>query len=106
MLVPLETLNGWPAVTDPTPLQVLGLLIGFPLLLVAVVFGISKASAMIQASRNPDQGVAGPLWLGSHTETVLEGSQAHSAVAELENSTATAGSLRAGSETGGASARW
>ena len=41
MVVPLETLSGWPAVPDPTALQTVGLLIGFPALVFAIVYGIA-----------------------------------------------------------------
>ena len=43
--MPLETLSGWPQVTNPTPLQVLLLLVGFPLLVFIIVVAISKIAA-------------------------------------------------------------
>jgi|SRR5215207_3027365 hypothetical protein len=64
MLVPLETLSGWPQVTNPTPLQVLLLLVGFPLLVFIVVVAISKIATSIHAARGDDINVSDPLWVG------------------------------------------
>lgn len=41
MLVPLETLSGWPAAPNPSVLHFLGLLIGVPLVLGLVIAGAS-----------------------------------------------------------------
>ena len=38
MLVPLETLPGWPKVPNPSALETLGLLIGLPLVVIIVAF--------------------------------------------------------------------
>ena len=41
MLVPLETLQGWPSAPDPSVVHVLGLLFGLPILLGLVIAGLS-----------------------------------------------------------------
>ena len=58
MLVPLETLSGWPAVDDPSALQVLGLLVGLPASAVGVpagdpVLGVSDTPASLSTPRAP-----------------------------------------------------
>lgn len=65
MLVPLETLSGWPQVTNPTPLQVLLLLVGFPLLVFIIVVAISKIATSIHAARGDDINASDPFWVGS-----------------------------------------
>jgi hypothetical protein len=53
MLVPLETLSGWPQVTNPTPLQVLLLLVGFPLLVFNPGLGASDEAPAGDAEQVP-----------------------------------------------------
>ena len=64
MLVPLETLSGWPRVTNPTPLQVLLLLVGFPLLVFIIVIAINKIAQSIHAARGDDYHTSDPFWVG------------------------------------------
>src|SRR4029453_17920528 len=71
MLVPLETLSGWPQVTNPTALQVLLLLVGFPLLVFIIVVAISKIATSIHAARGDDIHANDPLWVGDHESAEL-----------------------------------
>src|ERR671915_2148839 len=64
MLVPLDTLAGWPAAQEPTVLQSLGLLVGIPLLVAIVVFAIAKIGTTVQAGRGEPPPVADSVWVG------------------------------------------
>ena len=63
MLVPLDTLAGWPAAQKPTALQTLALLVGFPLLAIIVAFAVAKIGTSVQASRGESAPVADSLWV-------------------------------------------
>jgi hypothetical protein len=124
MLVPLETLSGWPQVPEPSILQVLGLLVGIPLLVFIVVIAISKIGTAAHARRGDPIQASDPLWVGGSQETgVLEapsanpGTEAGDEVAAGEAEPAPArvaerarGGDGEGDETGehvgGAGARW
>lgn len=67
MLVPLETLSGWPQAPDPTVLQVLGLLVGLPLLVFIIVISISKIVTTAHARRGDVVQVSDPLWVGAQS---------------------------------------
>jgi hypothetical protein len=73
MLVPLETLSGWPAAPDPSTLEVLVLLVGFPLLVFIVVIAIAKIGTAAHAGRGDVIDASDPLWVGGEQQTgVLE----------------------------------
>src|SRR4029450_11701331 len=69
MLVPLETLSGWPQVQNPSPLQVLGLFVGFPLLVAIIVIAIIEIGARAHAGRGDSIQASDPLWVGGSQET-------------------------------------
>jgi hypothetical protein len=96
MLVPLETLPGWPAAPDPTPLQVIGLLAGLPLLTIVIVFAIAKIGNMVQASRGTDVQVTDPLWVGGREVEANEDTVAIETGQQQSQE----------SDVGGAGARW
>lgn len=101
MVVPLETLSGWPEVANPTALQTLGLLVGFPGLAFLVIFALGKASALVGANKRQSLAITEPVWLGRGPEAgTLE---AGSAIAELP---AGPSATAIPAEVGGASARW
>jgi hypothetical protein len=78
MLVPLETLSGWPAAPDPSTLEVLGLLVGFPLLVFIVVIAIAKIGTAAHAGRGDAIQATDPLWVGGEQQTgVLEAPSAN-----------------------------
>ena len=64
MLVPLDTLAGWPAAQEPTILQSLGLLVGIPAVVIAITFAIAKIGTSVQASRGDSAPVADSVWVG------------------------------------------
>jgi hypothetical protein len=73
MLVPQETLPGWPHVADPTPLQTLGLLVGLPLVVVIAAFVIAKIGNAVKASRGTTNTDTDPVWVGGPTRPDIEG---------------------------------
>jgi hypothetical protein len=64
MLVPLETLAGWPAAPEPPLLQVLGLLVGIPALVIIIAFAVAKIGTTVQASRGDASPAAESVWVG------------------------------------------
>jgi hypothetical protein len=122
--VPLETLSGWPQVPNPSMLQVLGLLVGIPLLVFIVVIAISKIGTAAHAGRGDSIQASDPLWVGGSQETgALEapsanpGTDASHEVAAGEAEPASARSVEkapagdgegdeTGEHVGGAGARW
>jgi hypothetical protein len=77
MLVPLETFSGWPRVENPSPLQVLGLLVGIPLLVFFIVVAISKIATTAHARRGDTVQASDPLWVGAHESAELEAASAN-----------------------------
>jgi len=92
MLVPLDTLEGWPIAPDPSALQVLGLLFGLPLLVIIIVIAIAKISNAVGAGDAHEE-VTEPVWVGGRPEQKTE------ATAAIEGS-------EGASDSGGAGARW
>ena len=74
MVVPLETLSGWPVVAEPTVLQTVGLLIGLPALVFVIVFAIAKIGNAAKAERTPTAEVGNPVWVGGRSQGELEAS--------------------------------
>ena len=101
MLVPLETLSGWPAVEDPSALQVLGLLFGLPLVVIVAVFAIAKIGNVMHASRGTGVQVTDPVWVGGPPRPDIEGPEHDAAV---ENAGRIADKPR--DDVGGAGASW
>jgi hypothetical protein len=92
MLVPLDTLAGWPPAPDPSWLQVLGLLFGLPLLVMVVVIALAKVFNAAGKGDAHDE-VTEPVWVGGRPEQKTE------SPAAIEGG-------EAPSESGGAGARW
>jgi hypothetical protein len=63
MLVPLETLSGWPQAENPTALQSLVLLVGIPILVFLIVIAINKIVQTIHATRGDDPRTSDPLYM-------------------------------------------
>jgi len=111
MLVPLETLSGWPQVETPSTLQVLGLLVGFPLLVFLIVISISKIVTTAHARRGDATQATDPLWVGAQSaeleanvnpgleisEDATAGDAEQASVGEGDDT---------GEHVGGAGARW
>ena len=97
MLVPLETLAGWPAAPEPSILQTLALLVGIPLLVAVIVFVIAKIGTSVQASRGDAAPAADSVWVGGRQAggEIEAAPEMHGAGAEDDESS-----------PGGAGARW
>ncbi|HET9778695.1 MAG TPA: hypothetical protein VFP81_05375, partial [Propionibacteriaceae bacterium] len=77
MLVPLETLSGWPAAPNPSILASLAIFVGFPVLVFIIVIAISKIATGMHESRGEDIHASDPLWVGEQQRGVLEASSAN-----------------------------
>jgi hypothetical protein len=108
MLVPLETLSGWPQVSNPTPLQSLILLIGIPLLIAVIVISIIEVGACARARRGDSTEASDPLWVGAQESAEIE--PIPDSKPSEQTVTTTGGSDVEGDDTGehvgGAGARW
>jgi hypothetical protein len=96
MLVPLETLSGWPAVPNPSVLNFLALLIGVPLVLGLVIAGVSYLGSTRELKKfgpavNPNTAFAGAPGVEHASGEVQAGIEAKPG---------------ADAGTGGTSARW
>jgi hypothetical protein len=116
MLVPLETLSGWPQVENPSALQVLGLLVGIPLLIAIIVIAIIEIGARARAGREDVIQASDPLWVGAHQPAQLEASVnpgldigEEATAGDAEQAPAGEGDVEGdetGEHVGGAGARW
>ncbi|MBA3527875.1 MAG: hypothetical protein H0T91_00890 [Propionibacteriaceae bacterium] len=105
MLVPLETLPGWPAVENPTALQTLGLLVGLPVAVMVVVALLVKASSLTGGNRDARGQYTDPVWLGARgAKRELTGADEQSDRPAIESDSAVNPPTRG--DRGGASARW
>ena len=97
MLVPLDTLAGWPTAQEPTILQTLALLVGFPALGLIVAFAVAKIGTSVQASRGDSAPVADSVWVGGRQAggEIEAAPEMHGVGAEDDDKT-----------PGGAGARW
>jgi hypothetical protein len=97
MLVPLDTLAGWPAAQEPTVLQTLALLVGIPVVVIVIVFAIAKIGTSVQASRGDSAPVADSVWVGGRQAggEIEAAPEMHGVGAEDDDKT-----------PGGAGARW
>jgi hypothetical protein len=113
MLVPLETLSGWPQVENPTVLQSLTLLVGIPLLIAVIVIAMIEAGAKARAKRGDVIQASDPLWVGAQESAqIVPASDSQDALTPAH---ATAEAMGAGQgaegddtgeHVGGAGARW
>lgn len=72
MVVPLETLSGWPQVRNPTALQSLILLIGIPLLIAVIVIALIEIRAKARDRRGDVVDASDPLWVGARESAEVE----------------------------------
>ena len=111
MLVPLETLSGWPRVENPSALQVLWLLIGIPLIIAIVVTALIKMGAARHARRGDNIDASDPLWVNRQSAeveaaTANPSSDAGDQMAEVIAGPENVESDDTGEHVGGAGARW
>jgi hypothetical protein len=104
MLVPLETLSGWPAAPDPSVLHFLALLIGVPLVIGLLIAGASYLGSTRELKRygpavNPNTAFV-TIEGVQNASGEVEGGISHEVPAGIEAKPG------ADQETGGASARW
>ncbi len=104
MLVPLETLQGWPAAPDPSALHFLLLLIGAPLVIGLLIAGASYLGSTRELTKfgpavNPNTAFV-TIEGVQNARGEVEGGISHSVPAGLE------AERGADTGTGGASARW
>jgi hypothetical protein len=115
MLVPLETLSGWPQVENPSALQVLGLLVGIPLLIAIIVIAITEIGARARAGRDDSLQATDPLWVGAQSVELEANVNPGLEIAEevpagdAEQASVGRGDVEGddtGEHVGGAGARW
>ncbi len=99
ILVPLETLSGWPSVANPSPLEVLALLVGAPLVVVAAIFLVSKLRPESRSGHGTSAEDADPVWVGAPDRREI-------GVDEDAQAAIEAGHQTEPEDAGGASARW
>lgn len=95
-IVPLETLQGWPAAPDPSPLASLALLVGAPALAAAVIIALVQIRATITKQYGSETHES--AWAGARPEAV--------ATAGVPPTAIDTGKTESPPESGGASARW
>ena len=86
MVVPLETLPGWPNVQDPSILQVLGLLVGAPLVVILLVAAVTRIHHAVKGNVGTPAVMNQPVWVNgrrieSASETVRSDSDRESIAA-------------------------
>lgn len=113
MLVPLETLPGWPAAPEPSVLQLLLVLAGIPLIITLIIAGASYTASTRELERfgppfNPTQTFRGARGVEGAPTEVPAGIEATAASGAEERSgpSARPGATAVDTGTGGASARW
>ena len=118
MLVPLETLSGWPQVTNPSILASLAIFVGFPVLVFIIVIAIAKIGTAAHAGRGDLIQANDPLWVGGSQEsgaleapTANPGTEAgdQAAATDAEQASLVSEEVEGddtGEHVGGAGARW
>ena len=106
----MDTLFGWPQVPTVTPLEMLGLLGGIPLVVIVLIFAVAKADAVIKASKHgPGPQPGDPFWMGGRARSIMGGAEDELSEAELTQRrqlTAPPSTPTVEADAGGASARW
>ena len=110
MVVPLETLPGWPNVQDPSILQVLGLLVGAPLLVILLVAVITRVHHAVKGNVGTPAVMNQPVWVnGRRIESASQSSKTDSAqdsMAAGHQAITDRVDRESESDKGGAGARW
>lgn len=106
----MDTLFGWPQAQAVTPLELLGLLGGIPLVVIVLVFAVAKANAVLHASKHgsgPQD--SDPVWMGGRARSIMGGAEDELSEAEVTKRrelTAPPSTPTSEADAGGASARW
>ena len=106
MLVPLETLPGWPEVRSPSLLEVLGLLVGAPLLVVAIVAVLTRVHHAVKGNMGTPDVANQPIWVnGRRIEPAAQEQSSRDSI-EAGRRAVTERAEDDDASTGGAGARW
>ena len=81
MLVPLETLPGWPDAPSPSLLEVLGLLVGAPLLVVALIAVLTRVHHAVKGNAGTPEVANQPIWVnGERVEPSIQSQDARDSI--------------------------
>jgi hypothetical protein len=110
MLVPLETLPGWPNVQEPSVLKVLGLLVGAPLVVILVVAAIARIHHAVKGNVGTPAVMNQPVWVnGRRIESASEAARSdedRESIAAGHQAITERGERQSEDDKGGAGARW
>jgi hypothetical protein len=115
MVVPLQTLPGWPAAPDPSALHVLALLVGAPLVVIVFVALITRVHHAVRGNVGVPAVANQPIWVNG--ERIEPATQDDGSRAAIEGGRQSVGSSGGGEQDdtaeqdeaagrGGAGARW
>ncbi len=83
MLVPLDTLPGWPNVEEPSVLEVLWLLVGAPLLVILAVAAITRIHHAVKGNVGTPAVMNQPVWVNGRR--IESASQSHKSESSQES---------------------
>ena len=107
MLVPLETLPGWPEVRSPSLLEVLGLLVGAPLLVVAIVAVLTRVHHAVKGNMGTPDVANQPIWVnGRRIEAAAQEQGSRDSIDAGRRAVTERAEQDDDASTGGAGARW
>jgi len=106
----MDTLFGWPEAPTVTPLEMLGLLGGIPLVVIILIFAVAKAHAVLKVHKlGPGPQASDPVWEGGRALSIMGGAE-DQLTDDIEdrrrelNASPSTPTLEA--DAGGAGARW
>jgi len=114
MLVPLDTqtLPGWPPAPNPSALHVLALLVGAPLVVIALIAVLSRVHHAVKGNAGVPGVANAPIWVnGRRVEPSTQDGASRQAIdngydAAGTRTTQTEDDASGSEDTGGAGARW
>lgn len=113
MLVPLETLPGWPKVEEPSVLEALALMVGAPLVVIILVAVLTRIHHAVKGNAGVPAVANQPIWVnGRQVEASTQDEASRQAIDRGYDAVSTR-SVQADEEArgddderGGAGARW
>ena len=113
MLVPLETLPGWPKVQEPTALDALALLVGAPLVVIVLIAVLARVHHAVKGNAGVPPVANQPIWVnGRQVESSTQDDASRRAIDRGYDSVSTRSvqndeeARGDDDERGGAGARW
>ena len=110
MVVPLETLPGWPDAPNPSALEALGVLVGAPLVVIALVAVLTRVHHAVKGNVGTPAVMNQPVWVnGRRIESASQSSKTDSAqdsMAAGHQAITDRLDRESESDKGGAGARW